>query len=312
VPAPRRLTPGIILGLVSYVLLAWPDVVVFALAPLGALLALSRPGSTRERIWISVVLAWGILWIVQPGGVATQTIRAAGVMVSGAFVALTLKRPDRLMGNIAGGLVLGVAGAIGWTMVLGVTWSEVEFSLGRATWATWQAVSQGLAALDSTTTPADAAAGMRLALSLFPALTALAAIGGLLVAWATYQRVASHPVGAPAGRFSEFRGSDQFLWGLVIPLGILVSPLARLAGGPALNLLVFFAAIYAARGAAVFTWLFRRRSGRGSLALGLLALAGLFILPIAGSGLVLLGVSDTWIDFRRRVVSAERKRGELP
>ena len=73
-------------------LAAWPDVIVFALAPLGVLLLVSHPQSIRERLWLSAVIAWGILWLFQPGSVVTQVIRGAGVMVTGAFVVRVLWR----------------------------------------------------------------------------------------------------------------------------------------------------------------------------------------------------------------------------
>ncbi len=81
-------------------LLAWPDIIVFALGPIGVLLLVSGLRTTRERLWLSAIVAWAVLWLVQPGGVATQIIRGGGIMVTGAFVAAVLWRPERLGRNV--------------------------------------------------------------------------------------------------------------------------------------------------------------------------------------------------------------------
>ena len=282
--------------------------VVFALGPLGALLLISRPDSGRERWWLFMIAAWAGLWLIQPGGVATQVIRAGGVLVTGAFVVRVLWRPDGLQRNITAAMIAGGIGTVWWAWILGLSWREIEFSLSRATWETYRAMKQGLLLLDGTDTPEEAARGIELAVRFFPALTTLAAILGLLLAWSLYQRVATNPVGKPAGRFREFRGSDHMVWGLIVPLGVLISPAVAAWDGWAANLLLVFAVLYGARGAAVLLS-FLRRSSR--LLVGILTVAGLLILPIAGSGLVLFGVADMWIDFRRRMVPSGRERGEL-
>ena len=293
----------------GYVILAWPDMVVFAMGPLGVLLMISRPASGRERWWLVMIAAWAGLWLLQPGGVATQVIRASGVLITGAFVVGVVWQPDKLMRNVAMAIFAGLTGTIMWSWMLGLSWGEIEFSLGRATWESYRIMKQSLLMIDSTASAEDAASGIRLAMMLFPALTVLAGILGLLLGWSLYQRMATNPVGRPAGRFREFRGGDHMVWGLIVPLGVVISPTGPSWDQWALNVLVVFAVLYGARGAAVLTWLLQRSS---RFVVGILAVAGLLVLPIAGSGLVLLGVADTWIDVRRRMVPSGRERGELP
>ncbi|MCZ6755351.1 MAG: DUF2232 domain-containing protein [Gemmatimonadetes bacterium] len=293
-------------------LLAWPDVIVFALGPIGVLLLVSGLRTTRERLWLSAIVAWTVLWLFQPAGVATQIIRGGGIMVTGAFVAAVLWRPERLGRNVAIAVSTGLAGALWWTWILGVTWERIEFALTRATWATYQTMASSMAAFDGPGAAEDAAAGIALMVRLFPGLTVLAAGTGLLVAWAVYQRVAFRPVGGPAAPFTNFRGSDHLLWGLVVPLAILISPAGDTLDLVAVNALLVFGVIYVIRGAAILTWFMRSKSRLGSLGLGLLAVAALFVLPIAGSGLLLLGIVDTWIDIRRRPMPPPSTRGELP
>jgi hypothetical protein len=98
----------------------------------------------------------------------------------------------------------------------------------------------------------------------------------------------------------------------VVPLAILISPAGDTLDLVAVNALLVFGVIYVVRGAAILTWFMRSKSRLGSLGLGLLAIAALFVLPIAGSGLLLLGIVDTWIDIRRRPMPPPSTRGELP
>lgn len=292
--------------------MAWPDVIVFALGPIGVLLLVSGLRTNRERLWLSAIVAWTVLWLVQPGGITTQIIRGGGIMVTGAFVAAVLWRPERLGRNVGVAVAAGLAGTLWWTWLLGVTWERIEFALTRATWAVYQTMAKSMLAFDGPGAAEDAAAGIALVVKLFPGLTVLAAGTGLLVGWAVYQRVALRPIGGPAAPFTGFRGSDHLLWGLVVPLAILISPAGDALDLVAVNVLLVFGIIYVARGAAILTWFMRPKSPLGSVGLGLVAVAALFVLPIAGSGLLLLGIVDTWIDIRRRPMPPPSTRGELP
>ena len=292
-------------------LMAWPDVIVFALGPIGVLLLVSGLRTTRERLWLSAILAWTVLWLVQPGGITTQIIRGGGIMVTGAFVAAVVWRPERLGRNVGVAVAAGLAGTLWWTWLLGVTWERIEFALTRATWAAYRTMAN-MTAFDGPSANEDAAAGIALVVKFFPGLTVLAAGAGILVAWAVYQRVAHRPIGGPAPPFAGFRGSDHLLWGLVVPLAILISPAGDALDLIAVNVLLVFGIIYVTRGAAILTWFMRPKSLLGSVGLGLAAVAALFVLPIAGSGLLLLGIVDTWIDIRRRPMPPPSTRGELP
>jgi hypothetical protein len=279
-------------------LVSWPDAIVFALAPLGVLLLISRPRTFRERVWLATLSAWAVLWLFQPGAYITQMVRGMGVLVTGAFVVATLLKPMALGRNIGAAMGFGVAGIVWWGWLAGASWAQLEFELTRATWESYQAMAQLLEAMGSTASQEDAAAGITMAVRLFPGMTILGAVAGLLVAWTVYQRVATSPLGRPVGPFAAFRGSDHLLWGLVLALFGLVGPWRESLEVPAVNALLVFGAVYMARGAAILTWFVRSRP-MGSVLLWLLALAALFVLPIAGSGLLLLGIVDIWVDIRR-------------
>jgi hypothetical protein len=74
----------------------------------------------------------------------------------------------------------------------------------------------------------------------------------------------------------------------------------------AANLAVVMAACYALRGLAVY------RSAAVRVPRGVnvaLAVVSAFFLPIASTGLALLGLSDSWIDFRRRLGAPQPEDG---
>jgi hypothetical protein len=62
------------------------------------------------------------------------------------------------------------------------------------------------------------------------------------------------------------------------------------------NLLVFFGGLYALRGAGVIAWFLAPRRVGVSLFVFLL-----FLFPFLATGLGLLGLGDTWLDWRNRV-----------
>jgi hypothetical protein len=142
--------------------------------------------------------------------------------------------------------------------------------------------------------------------AFYPALLALTAIGGMAIAWRCYHRIARAPIGSEGGPFGAFRFSDQAVWLLVAGLAVVLLPRTTLTlfGAPittwAANLLVVMAALYVARGLAVFATASRRTPRRVVAVLGIVAV---FLWPFAAGGLVLLGLADSWIDFRRRLES---------
>jgi hypothetical protein len=76
-----------------------------------------------------------------------------------------------------------------------------------------------------------------------------------------------------------------------------------LAGG---NLLLVWAVLYAVRGLAVFT------AGSGRVpgpVLATLTIISMFLFPFVAAGLTLLGLADTWLDFRRRLLPTSATRG---
>ena len=279
----------------GYLLVAPP---MFVFGPLVGLLLLSRPATLREWVWVAAATSWSLLWLSEAGGLSGQFVRAAAVLVSGSYLALTVWRPSNQLSRClaatgGAGIALG-----GWMIGLGVRWTELRQSiqldlaeidrLARAQWPGMSGATEALADL----------AGMADTLSmLYPGLLALAAIAGLRLAWSWYHRIAERPIGPAPAPFAAFSFNDQMVWGLVIGVALLLLPLpgVRVIGD---NLVLVWAALYAVRGMAVFAAVAGRVPAPVLVAL---AAVTLLLLPFVLGGLTLLGLADTWLDFRRRL-----------
>ncbi len=284
--------------LAAYLLGAPP---VFVLGPLAGLLLCFRPASMREWLWVIGLLLWCAVWLDQAGGMSAQWVRAAGVLVTGAYLSLTLWRPSPSISRaLAATGLAGMALAV-WMWNLGIQWEGVrrgvEIDLGEYR-RDLQAELKGAGAPQELFTQASAM--IDTVSLLYPGLIVLTAIAGLRLAWVWYHRIAAHPVGPAPRPFRDFAFSDQLVWGGVIGLALcLLAPTesARLVGA---NLLLVLAALYATRGLAIFSASSIRVPPP---VLAAVTLASMFLLPFVLGGLTLLGLADTWLDFRRRLAT---------
>jgi hypothetical protein len=272
---------------------------VFVFGPLAGLLLVSRPGTVREWVWLIAGGLWSALWLQQVGGLGGQVARAAAVLLCGSFLVLTLWQPSGGIGRtLAATAAAGVVLAL-WMWRLDISWAQLLAG-----------VNQELAFYESTVrqqwrtagAPQDlvdqASAMVRSVSQLFPGLLALAGIAGLRLAWSWYHRLAVHPLGAPAAPFRRFGFSDQLVWGWVVALALAVLPVPepwRLAGA---NLLLVLGVLYTVRGLAVVV---AQAGGVAAPVATVLGFIALFLLPFVVGGLTLLGLADTWLDFRRRL-----------
>lgn len=282
---------------------------MFVLGPLVGLLLVSRPSTGREWFWLVAGSVIIVMSLAGGGGLAGGFIQAAGVLVSGAFVALSLWRPHRLFTRAAAATMIGLGAALFWSAILGAGWDDVERALARETRDTFLAQARLAEAQEFSSlagTLREMADGAALTAAFYPALIALTAMGGAALAWRWYHRVAVRPLGEEGGPFGNFRFSDQAVWLLAGGLAILLLPGSDVGvlGVPlstwAMNLLAVAAALYVARGLAVFLAASRRTPRRIVAVLGVVSL---LLWPFAVGGLVLLGLADSWVDFRRRLES---------
>jgi hypothetical protein len=139
-------------------------------------------------------------------------------------------------------------------------------------------------------------AAPRVASTLFPSMLALESLIALAIGWAAYHRIGRERIGPPLAALKDFRFSDQFVWGLVAGLAMVVVPGFGAMSMLGANLLVFFGALYALRGIGVGLWFL----SPGRVMMGfLIVFAVVFplVLGVLGVG---LGVGDTWLDWRAR------------
>lgn len=272
---------------------------MFVFGPLAGLLLLSRPGTAREWLWLLAGAAWSALWLQQIGGVGAQFTRAAAVLLCGTFLALTLWHPSNGVGRAVGATAAAGGALALWMWRLGIGWSRLIGGVNQELSAYESVVREQWRGAGAPQELIDQAGAMVHSVSqVYPGLLALAGIAGLRLAWSWYHRLAVHPLGAPPAPFRSFVFNDQLVWGWVVAVALALAPVPepwRLAGA---NLLLVLGVLYATRGLAVVLTQAGGVAGPVAAVLGFIAV---FLLPFVAGGLTLLGLADTWLDFRRRL-----------
>jgi hypothetical protein len=285
-----------VLVLAGFLLFAPP---MFIFGPLAALLLISRPTTAREWLWLFAAVGWSGVWLQQAGGLGGQFARSAAVLVSGSFLALTLWRPSNRMCRALTATGGAAVALTVWMVGLGVRWASLQAAVEEEMAAVQTAMRRALSGTEGWSEMSRQMSLMADTVSLlYPGLLALAAIAGLRLAWAWYHRIADRPVGAPPPPFSAFAFNDHLVWGWVIGLALALLPQpewARLVGA---NVLLVWGALYATRGLAVITTAGRRTPPAVLIAL---AMVTVVLLPFVLGGLTIVGLADTWLDFRRRL-----------
>jgi hypothetical protein len=273
------------------------------------------------RAFLAVLWVVFAAWVVAagPSGSSYSLLaRGWGILVAVAFGAMALVWPtrsffDRALAALAVAFVVGGLSSFAAGGPVGVKRVFAAETIRRADVfdADWRTRLSGKDWQEFRTTNAESAVWFEQTLEeqrgmvrrtaeqspmLFPALLALETLAALGLAWALYHRVGRARIGAPLAALREFRFNDQFIWGLVGGLALLVVPGVRVLPAIGANLLLFFGALYGLRGAGVA--LFFLAPGR-VMTVVLVSVAVLFSGP-AGVIFVGLGLGDTWLDWRRR------------
>jgi hypothetical protein len=133
----------------------------------------------------------------------------------------------------------------------------------------------------------------------FPAFLALESLCALALAWALYHRLSRARIGAPLARLRDFRFNDQLVWGVIVGIIFLAVPTLHAWRGVGANLTLFFGTLYAVRGTGVLAW-FLRSARPGLVTLLAVALLAGMLAPAFALGLGLIGLGDTWEDWRAK------------
>ncbi|MDZ4675447.1 MAG: DUF2232 domain-containing protein [Gemmatimonadota bacterium] len=294
----RRAGAGGVLVLLGFLLVAPP---VFVLGPLAALLAVSRPGNWRERIWLAAAVTLTALSLGAPGDIAQQVVRAGAMGLAGATLAVAVagRQSDPFRQSVTA-VVAAAFGTVTWAAVLGMRFAAFRDTIADALRAQYQALAAGSSAssspemqqlVQSLVDSADMVA------SLYPGMLVVLGVAGCMLAWQWLHRIAATPVGRAPGRFRAFRFNDHVIWGGILTLAAWLIPAPEAVQLVAANLLVAWAALYLVRGLAVATSLL---AGSPWPMRVVAILFGILFLPFVSGALLAMGLADIWMDFRRR------------
>lgn len=298
------MSPGWLLLVVVYLLVA-PGILL--LGPLAGLLLVARPVS--RQAWVTVLLAatWCLLWVVQPGDLHEQFLRAYSVAVIGAWILLVAQAPERGLRQALLAIAVACAVTFGWMFALGIHYGEVQSSAARALSNFWLAQARlaeqfwGESRAELSAPLFELAGQSRMLAEMVPGGLVLATLAGLALAWRGHFGLAARPLLAAPKPVAGFTFSDHAVWLVVISLALLLIPGAAAVPGVeqvSANVLLVMLVLYALRGAAVF----RAGTGRVSpLGIALYTVLTVLMFVFVATGLTVLGLADTWLDFRRRM-----------
>jgi hypothetical protein len=288
-----------------YVLLAPP---IFFFAPLALLLLGGWPRSAREWFWLVASAVLAVLWAVSgTAALAPGVTAAAGVIGAGLFLALSLGTGWSVFHRALTATLVGVGTVAGWASLLGQSWAGVQLSFANGLRTVFAAQAEAFAARGTDPAVVDQLRAMgestaKLA-PFFSAFLVLAGLAGLALAAQWHAQLSGRALGRRSAPFRTFRFSDQALWLLVAGMAamLLRSGSPSVLGVPlrawAANLALVMGVLYVLRGLAVYRTAAVRVPRRVNVVLGVVSV---LFWPIAGTGLALLGLADSWVDFRRR------------
>ena len=298
------MSPGWLLLVVLFLLVA-PGILL--LGPLAGLLLVARPVS--RQAWVTVILAatWCLLWLAQQGDLHEQFLRAYSVAVVGAWILLVTRAPERGLRQALLAIAVACAVTFGWMFALGIQYGEVRAAAARELadfWLTQARLAEqfwGESRAELSAPLFELAGQSRMLVNMIPGGMVLATLAGLALAWRGHFGLAARPLAAAPKPVAGFTFSDHAVWLVVISLALLLLPGAGAIPGAesvAANVLLVMLVLYALRGGAVF----RAGTGRVSpLGIALYTVLAVLMFAFVASGLILLGLADTWLDFRRRM-----------
>lgn len=305
----------------SYLAIALVSPVALVAAPLIAYLGLQQP-ARRDLVW-TVGLALLVFWVLAgPADGFDQFERAWLVLLTGSLAIVIAAGRPRSFVAAALAAVAGAAAAAAVLMLLtGRSWGQLVWLAERHYGAQARLLIGQLSDLTAAAGPAGSGGpallgtlensvllGVRLVSSLFPGLVLLQSVAALALAWALYHRIAREPHGEPLGTLAGFRFNDHLIWGVALSLLVFVLPRLGWVNALGGNLLVFFGGLYVVRGCAVLMAAAAAGGFGGPLAALLVVFVTLFLMPVAALAALALGLTDTLMDWRRRLARAVQKQ----
>jgi len=276
-----------------------------ALVALPAVALLVAAGTWSRRALVIGIPAGviGLWWLLQPGDLPDQVMRAALVFAATTFALASQRTRLTFTHRALLAVAVAAAGVASVFLVFGWSWQRLHWWVGFRTGAVMRLVlsatmvtaEPGTVDLDRPDFDAVLNDVVRTSADLFPGALALQLLLCLALAAFLVQRMGRVRIGQPFGRLAEFRFSEHLGWLLAGSLVLLVIPGLGAARPLAVNLLMVMAALYGLRGIAVVVSGLKAVHA-GPILYGLAAFAVLFVLP----GTVLLGVLDAGLNLRRK------------
>jgi hypothetical protein len=286
-------------------------------APLALLLLFQRP-ARREAALAGALLAFTV-WSIVGTRDDFGRFEGAWVCLLAGGVAVTLGfRAQEARGRLVSvGLYAVATAAAAGVLLIGVT----PFSWNELFWlATRHYSMQARLVLELLASQLQGAAGgpellqtieatldqmVALVVRLLPALVLLQSMAALAAAWALYRWIVRHPEGDPLPALRDFRFSDHLIWGVVLALITLVFPgveTLHLIGG---NLAAFFGGLYVVRGLGIVAAIAAAAGVGGPFVALAASVLTIFLMPLVMFGALALGVTDTWVDWRKLALKAK-------
>lgn len=275
-------------------------------------------GSAVRAVFALAFAIWSVADAAR-GGVSSDVLAAAWATLAAGCLGLSLmaSRSSRFLGK---GVVAVLSALIVSALLVVVTPSgpaaldrtvdavlEVRGNADLNNWhvARSQMTRASTARADSATTAVldrfeQSIAGLpRLARLVLPSMLALQTLVAMALAWSLFHRFSRTRLGEDLARLRDFRFNDHWIWSVIVGLVLALLPALEALRPLGVNLLVFFGALYAMRGAAVLAWFLRP----GRTLLGLMLGVALLLLLRDGAAIALglVGLGDTWADWRRRI-----------
>jgi len=296
-----------------------PLLLFFPMLASCALIGWWRGGSREIALMSVVATAWGV-WSIVRSGVSSDMLTAGWSLLAAGGLGLSLlaSRSKWFLGKgvvaTLGSLLLAVMLVVtipSGTSGLLQTVNAVLEVRGNADLNNWR-VARSQMERSRAPQPADSATVAmldrfetqlsgtpQLARSVLPSMLALQTLAAMALAWALFHRFSRARLGEPLGRLRDFRFNDHWIWSVIVGLVLALLPALEVLRPLGVNLLLFFGTLYALRGVGVL--MFFLRPGRSLF--GVLVGVALLLLLRDGAAIALglVGLGDTWADWRRRI-----------
>lgn len=275
--------------------------VLLIFVPLGLLLLAEGPEQMGPVVLGAALVATGFLG--RPDGPLWYAERGWALVLGAWFVLVGAARPAARFLPRALLSVLGAALTAALALTARGGWGSIDAAVEQQFRRGAQQAVSALQQVQSGKLGTDFAAvvpqAAKLQALIYPALLGLASLAALGVAWWGVRRLV-HRDAQPLSPLPEFRFRDELVWLVIAGLALVLLPLGAGAQRAGSNVLTFMGVLYAVRGAAV---LLAMIGGLGPVATVVTVLLLVLLAPalaiLMGAALV-VGLTDTWLDFRTR------------